>query len=383
MKQFKHKVAIIGGGMSGIMLAISLKEKGIDCCIIEAKDRIGKKILASGNGKCNILNSNLDLSNYNNEFPKAALSKYSFVKLESIYASFGLALKEDEEGRVYPFSESANTVLNVFIEKLSALNAPIYVNEKVTSITKEGNSYAVKTDDSKFLCEFVALSSGSNATFGCNAHALLAPFGHKTTILSQSLVPIKSNAIKGANGVKTKAIASLYINNKKVFEEFGELLFKDNAISGILAFKISAYIARAIVSKKPFDAIVEIDFIPDYTEDEINDFIDNSALAHPLTGLLHKAIALNFEDSDNQAYDIKHYRCKVNGLMGLDNAQVLSGGLEVKDFDDKTMESKLQKGLYATGEVLDVDGQCGGYNLSFACASALVAFKDICTKLCK
>ena len=90
MKEFKHKVAIIGGGMSGIMLAISLKEKGIDCCIIEAKDRIGKKILASGNGKCNILNSNLDLANYNNEFPKAALSKYPFDKLESIYLSFGI-----------------------------------------------------------------------------------------------------------------------------------------------------------------------------------------------------------------------------------------------------------------------------------------------------
>ncbi len=383
MKQFKHKVAIIGGGMSGIMLAISLKEKGIDCCIIEAKDRIGKKILASGNGKCNILNSNLDLSNYNNEFPKAALSKYSFDKLESIYASFGLALKEDEEGRVYPFSESANTVLNVFIEKLSALNAPIYVNEKVTSITKEGNSYAVKTDDSKFLCEFVALSSGSNATFGCNAHALLAPFGHKTTILSQSLVPIKSNAIKGANGVKTKAIASLYINNKKVFEEFGELLFKDNAISGILAFKMSAYIARAIVDGVDAkNMYIEIDFAPNIKEAEIKSILETSPLKDPLMGILHKAIALNFKDSKNLAFDIKHYKCNVQGLMGLDNAQVTSGGLDVSQFDENTMESKIQKNIYAIGEVLDVDGQCGGYNLAFAAASALLCSDSIIQK-CK
>ncbi len=379
----KFDVAIIGGGMSGIILAINLKRQGINACIFEAKDRIGKKILASGNGKCNILNTNLDLSNYNNDFPKYALDNFGYSYQKDFYKSLGIILKEDSEGRVYPYSESANTVLNSFLEELNKLNTAVFVNTKIENIDYKDGEYILSDGNKTYKSKYVVLSSGSNASFGINSHSLFAKFGHKCTALEQSLVPIKSNALKGCNGVRSKAMASLYINNKLVFSEKGELLFKDNAISGILAFKISAYIARAIVSKKPFDAIVEIDFIPDYTEDEINDFIDNSALAHPLTGLLHKAIALNFEDSDNQAYDIKHYRCKVNGLMGLDNAQVLSGGLEVKDFDDKTMESKLQKGLYATGEVLDVDGQCGGYNLSFACASALVAFKDICTKLCK
>ena len=379
MKEFKHKVAIIGGGMSGIMLAISLKQNGVDCCIIEAKDRIGKKILASGNGKCNILNSNLDLSNYNNQFPKTALSKYPFKKLQSIYASYGLVLKSDEEGRVYPFSESANTVLNVFIEKLSTLNVPIYTNEKVVSILKEGSNFVVKTENSKFMCEYVVLSSGSNATFGCNAHALLAPFGHKTTILSQSLVPIKSNAIKGANGVKTKAIASLYINNKKVFEEFGELLFKDNAISGILAFKMSAYIARAIVDGVDVKNIyIDIDFAPNIKEEDLKNILDASPLKDPLMGLLHKAIAQNIKD----VKDIKHYKCNVQGLMGLDNAQVTSGGLDVSQFNENTMESKIQENIYAIGEVLDVDGQCGGYNLAFAAVSALLCSDSIINK-CK
>lgn len=366
--------------MSGIVLAISLKQKGIDCCIIEAKDRIGKKILASGNGKCNILNKDLSLSNYNNDFPKYAFEQYPVDKLIDFYNSLGLILKEDEEGRIYPFSESANTVLNVFIEKLQTQCVPVLLNTKVTSIKKSNKQYIIETNNGEIESNIVVLSTGSNATFGINAHALLAPFSHKTTILSQSLVPIRSNAIKGANGVKTKAIASLYINNKKVFEEYGELLFKDGAISGILAFKMSAYIAR---ERSKALAYILIDFAPNIDETKLKTILDSSPLDNPLLGILHKAIAQNFKDSKNLAYDIKHFKADVQGLMGIDNAQVTSGGFDVSQFDSHTMESKNQENIYAIGEVLDVDGQCGGYNLAFAAASALVCSDSIQEKLCK
>ncbi len=376
-------VSIIGGGMSGIILAINLKRQGLNVCIFEAKDRIGKKILASGNGKCNISNVNLDLSNYNNEFPRCAIETYGYEEQVAFYKSLGLILKEDQEGRIYPYSESANTVLNSFLEELNKLNTKVLVNTKIEKIEKDSTGYILKANGSTYKSKIVVLSSGSNASFGLNSHALFGQMGHNCTNLEQSLVPIKTSALRGCNGVRSKAKASLYINNKEVFSEKGELLFKDNAISGILAFKISAYIAREIVKTNNIDAYIEIDFMPDYTEDEINDFIDNSALAHPLTGLLHKAIALNFDDEENPAYAIKHYRCKVLGLMGLDNAQVTSGGLDVSQFNPNTMESLINKGLYAIGEVLDVDGQCGGYNLAFACSSALLASKDISSKLCK
>ena len=377
-----YDVVIIGGGMSGIVLAISLKEAGINCCILEAKDRIGKKILASGNGKCNILNLDLSISNYNNEFPKYALEKYNLIALTILYKKLGLYLKEDKEGRVYPYSESANTVLNVFLDKISKLGIPVYLNEKVESISKNNGVYNVSSSNDTYTSKVVVLATGSNASFGINSHALFSPFSHKITKTSQSLVPIKADALKGVNGVKSKASASLYINNKKVFEEKGELLFKDNAISGILAFKMSAYIAREIVKNGRVDSYIEIDFAPNFSEDELNSMIKSSSLDYPLFGILHKAIAMNFKDSKNIAFDIKHFKCKVKGLMGLDNAQVLSGGLDISQFDPTSMQSKLEDNLYAIGEVLDVDGQCGGYNLAFAAASALVCRDSIVQKLC-
>lgn len=378
-----YDVVIIGGGMSGIVLAIYLKQHNINACIIEANQKIGKKILASGNGKCNILNEHLSLDKYNNDFPKDTLQNNGYKSLLNFYSNLGLKLRVDKEGRVYPYSESANTVLNVFLDQIAKLNIDIFTNEKALSISKQNNSFEVKTGDSSYFGASIVLASGSNASFGINSHAIIAQFGHKATRLEQSLVPIKINALKGCNGVRSKANASLFVNGKLITTRSGELLFKDNALSGILAFELSSFISREKVRNDGIDAYIEIDFMPEYGEDEINDFIDNSSLAHPLTGLLHKAIALNFEDSENMAYDIKHYKCKVLGLMGLDNAQVLSGGLETKDFNAKTFESKLCENLYAVGEVLDVDGECGGYNLSFAASSALSAAKAIIEKKCK
>ena len=372
-------VCIIGGGQGGIIAAISLKRQGINVCIIEAKDRIGKKILSTGNGKCNILNADLSLSNYNNSFPSKAFQTYDITKLKEFYGSLGLLLKQDSEGRIYPYSESANTVLNAYLDELNKLDIPVFINTKIESI-KPG--YTLYSKDQEFKCKAIILATGSNATTGICSHALFAPFGHKTTKLEQSLVPIKTNALKGANGVRAKAKASLYISNKLVFSENGELLFKDNQLSGILAFKMSAYIAREYVKNNKLNAFIEIDFVPDYTEEQIKDVLSKSKLQDPLQGLLHKAIAQNFK-GDNIPYDIKHKVCKVDGLMGIDNAQVVSGGLDISQFDENTMGSKLQKGLYAIGEVLDVDGQCGGYNLSFAAASALLCADSIKNELCK
>ena len=376
-------VAIIGGGQSGIILAIALKRQGINACIIEAKDRIGKKILSTGNGKCNILNSNLDISNYNNTFPQYALKTYDYQKQKEFYSSLGLLLKEDSEGRIYPYSESANTVLNVYLDTIRRLGISVFANTKVDRIEQEGNNFKLISSKETIISKAVALASGSNATQGICSHALFGPFGHKTTKLEQSLVPIKTNALKGANGVRAKAKASLYIEDKCVFSENGELLFKDGLLSGILAFKMSAYIAREYVKRNDVNAYIEIDFVPEHSEECIKSILDASKQENPLYGILHKAIAANFEKSENIPYAIKHHKCKVIGLGGIDNAQVVSGGLNVDQFNDKTMESKLVEGLYAIGEVLDVDGQCSGYNLSFATASALVCADAIKNKLCK
>jgi len=374
----KYDVIVVGGGLAGIIASLELKKRGINCALIEAKDRIGKKILASGNGKCNILNFNLSSDKYNSDFVDYVVNKYNFSYLYNYYNNMGIVLKEDQEGRVYPYSESANTILSVLLSQLEKYRVEIILNSKVLSISKN-DSYIVKTEADSFICDKVILASGSNASFGFNSHSILANFGHESTKLKQTLVPLKTNAFIGVNGVRAKAKLSLYIEDKCVFSENGELLFKDGALSGILAFKASSFIAREMVKNNSdkIDAQAVIDFMPEYSKEEIKEILDNSPLENPLLGMLHKAIALNIEKKGDIVENIKNYKCKIDGLTNLDSAQVTSGGLSTSQFDNKTFESKLQKGLYAIGEVLDVDGECGGYNLSFALMSALACVDGI------
>lgn len=374
----KH-VVVIGGGISGIITSLELKKRGVDVCLIEAKDRLGKKILASGNGKCNILNRNLNASFYNTDFVKYAIEKYNFDVLYNYYLNLGIMLREDEEGRVYPYSESSNTILNALLDQLSLYKVDVFLNEEVKSIKKENEGFIVKTTKNQIKTDKIVLSTGSNASFGINSHYLLGDLGQKTTKLKQTLVPLKTKAIIGANGVRAKVKLSLYIENELIFSEDGEVLFKEGAISGILAFKASIYLSRWMVknNKDEVNAFAMLDFVPNMNVDELRDYLNNSKLSNPLVGVVHKAIAQNIKGKDI-AFELKNYKCKIDGLTNLENAQVMSGGLDVNFFDDKTYMSKTLNNVYACGEVLDVDGQCGGYNLSFALASSLCVVDSIC-----
>ncbi len=374
----KYDVIVIGGGLAGIIASLELKKRGVNCALIEAKDRIGKKILASGNGKCNILNSNLSSDKYNSNFVDYVIDKYNYNYLHNYYSNMGIVLKEDQEGRVYPYSESATTILSVLLSQLEKYNVDIILNSKVLSISKK-DCFVIKMENESILGDKIIMASGSNASFGFNSHSILGDFGHKVTKLKQTLVPLKTNAFIGANGVRAKTNLSLYIEGKNVFSENGELLFKDGSISGILAFKASSFIAREMVKNNcdKVNAEAVIDFMPEYSKEEVKEILDKSPLDNPLIGVLHKAIALNVEKKGDIVDSIKEYRCKIDGLTNLDSAQVTSGGLSTSQFDNKTFESKLQKGLYAIGEVLDVDGECGGYNLSFALMSALACVDGI------
>lgn len=374
----KH-VVVIGGGLSGIVTSLELKKRGVDVFLIEAKDRLGKKILASGNGKCNILNRNLNASFYNTDFVKYAIEKYNFDVLYNYYSNLGIMLREDEEGRVYPYSESSNTILNALLDQLSLYKVDVFLNEEVKSIKKENEGFIVKTTKNQIKTDKIVLSTGSNASFGINSHYLLGDLGQKTTKLKQTLVPLKTKAIIGANGVRAKGKLSLYIENELIFSEDGEVLFKERAISGILAFKASIYLSRWMVknNKDEVNAFVILDFVPNMNVDELRDYLNNSKLSNPLFGVVHKAIAQNIKGKDI-AFELKNYKCKIDGLTNLENAQVMSGGLDVNFFDDKTYMSKTLNNVYACGEVLDVDGQCGGYNLSFALASSLCVVDSIC-----
>ena len=376
MNNNKFDVVIIGGGYSGIISAIQLKKNGLDVCIVEAQDRIGKKILSTGNGRFNFSNTTMSSENYNTAFVSDIIKDSTLSR--DYLKSLGI-ISIVEEGRCYPQMESAASVLNVFLDQLNYLKINVLLNSEVTKIEKK-DLYIVNIGKKQLFGKYVILATGSNATFGKNSHGLLEPFGHKTTRLVQTLVSLKQSQIKGANGVRCHVEARLYINKKFIKKEFGEILFKDGFISGILIFRLSSFISRYLVKEENAKSVIVLDFVPSMTEKELRDFIKNTKNKNVLQGIVHKALIPLFDKEKDVAYSLKNFAINIEGLANFKNAQVTSGGLDTQAFNSKTLESKLSKNLYALGEVLDVDGECGGYNLHFALASALQATQDIISK---
>lgn len=367
-----YEIVVIGAGLSGVICALELKKAKRNVLLIDANERIGKKLLVSGNGKCNILNSNASCSNYNNNFLDSAFKKYSISDLKKYLNNLGLLLREDEVGRIYPYSESANTVLNILIENIEQVKLEVLTSCKVERIDKNIN-FILFTTKGQIAADKVVLATGSSATFGISSYALLGPYGHKTTKTVQTLVPIKSSQIKGCSGVRAKVKASLYINGKQAYSNNGEMLFKDGGLSGIISLQLSTYISRSIVKGEYKESYVEIDFMPQMSEDDLRRYI----YSYGQSGILHKSILKLLEKEKDIAHAMKHFKAKVDGLQNVSQAQLMAGGLDVKDFNNETFESKKQKGLYAIGEVLDVDGECGGYNLTAAMLMGLMCSQGI------
>lgn len=380
----QESVVIVGGGASGILSAIVFAQKGDKVTLLEKGERVGKKLLSTGNGKCNLTHIGLSASDYNTPFVSAVVNKYSPRVVLDYFETLGLITRTDEEGRVYPYSESATTVLNVLLQKLGQFGVNTVCECTVNSLSEKNGKWTAHTSKGDFTGDKLVLASGSDATSGTNSHSLLAGFGHKCTKCEYAIAPLLCKDVKGANGVRAKALAALFIDGKTAMSERGELLFKDNALSGVLAFRLSSMLARKKGDFK--EAKVEIDFLPDISEDDLTKHIfEYSSVLNPLEGILHKALAQNVisrvpmdrslimseQKARSLAKGCKHFEVKVTGVAGRQFAQVMSGGLDVKDFDENTLRSKLRKGLYCIGEVLDVDGLCGGYNLHWAWASAM------------
>ena len=384
------KVLIIGGGASGILCALKLAEKGGEVTIVERNDRVGKKLLSTGNGKCNLSNLNVSADAYNNRFVEKILNKYDSKKIMAEFASLGLLCKADQEGRIYPYSESATTVLNVLLQRLSERKVNVVCDCVAQKIEKKGDGFKVVTSKGEFFADRVVLATGSDATAGLNSHELVSNLGHKTTPLNYAIAPLLCNEVRGANGVRAKVFASIDINGKTLMGERGELLFKDNAISGVLAFRLSSMLAR--YRDKVESCILDIDFVPDMSEKQLAEYVyNNCSVFAPLEGILHKALAFNVLSrvpmdrslimSHKKAEDIargcKNFKVNITSIGPKTNAQVASGGIASYDLDDSTMRSLLCEGLYIIGEVADVDGLCGGFNLHWAWASALACSEDV------
>ena len=354
------KVAIIGAGALGIVSAIMLKND-FAVTLIEKNNKIGKKILASGNGKCNFTNVSEIVNQYNNEFANDIVSKFNSKDTLDFFSSLGLVYKIDEENRCYPLSESSITFLDVLKKHLKGVR--ICLDSKVNRIVSNDNDVEIFYNNTIEAFDYVICASGSCASnLGSdNAYAYLKNYGVNISDLHSSLSPVlvKEN-LKELSGVRCKCKVSLYKDSEFLYREKGEVLFKDDSLSGIVILNMSSMINREKASY-----VLRLDL----SDDAIN-YRDNL----DLTGVVHPKIKDYM--IKNNLTDIKNLKFSVLGTPSFENAQVISGGVELREINEN-LSLKRDERIYVGGELLDCDGMCGGYNLQFAFSCAKVISDSI------
>ena len=385
------KIAIIGGGASGIMAAITAARECADVTVYERNERIGRKILSTGNGRCNYTNINAAAEKYHGEntaFVQNALRRFGAYDAIAFFKELGILPRVENEGKVFPYSCQASAVLDVLRFETERLNINIKTGHNVNGIEKNGKKFVVRTD--KGVCgeyDRVILSGGGMAApeLGTNGdvYKIGKSFGHRIIKPCPTLVQIKTNAAKGLKGIKVQAKAACGSKSAA-----GEILFTDYGLSGPPIFWLSTFIQD--------EKHIIIDFVPDYTESELTDILKERsvrglAAEYMLIGIVNRLVGINIikyagiapmSKKENEfgeqelaalAHALKHRIFDIEGTLSWKNAQVTAGGISTNEVNSKTMESRIVKGLYFSGEILDVDGECGGYNLQWAWSSGYTA----------
>ncbi len=346
------KVAIIGGGISGVFAAIRIKEKHSDyeVSIFEHNDKLLKKIYATGNGKCNFANLGELTDKYNNErFVLPIINDFDANDIICYFNEIGVASK-NIGNLVYPYSESAVTVADKLLKKIKKLGIDVHLKTEV----KDYRNNELLTDSGTFSYDALIISVGgkSSPKLGSTGSffPVLSQHNYKINEFHPSLCPIKTKEnTKSVEGLRHKVVVSLYNKNKCVYLEEGELLFKKDGLSGMVIFNMSHYI-NLLKDKK--NVAIHVDFAKDRYEDYY------SLLNPKLADYLSK----NKIDIHNAKFTFKSF-------YDFDNSQVSSGGVDINEVD-KTLQSKKEKNVYFIGEALDVDAVCGGYNIMWALSSA-------------
>lgn len=400
-------VIIIGAGPAGLMCGLNIKKYNNKCkvIILEHKDKPGKKILATGNGKCNFTNDVFDEKSYRGENPDFAyriISKIDKEKIIGFMENEGV-IPVNVNGYYYPRSNQAQTILNIFE------TCHVRCNEDVTGIQKLKKGYKVVTEKNEYSCSYLVLATGGKASMihgsDGSGYKLCKSLGHRVTDLYPSLTGLKCSGLdfNVCRGVRTKAGILLKADKKDIISEYGEIQFTEYGVSGIPVFQISRYASACIKENKEVNIIVEL--VPEYEYEFIRNSIirimqaskDNSILK-AVNAFIPLKLAMAIIDSENARYKatykdinnkelsriagkLKSLKIKVKGDMGFERAQVTAGGVDTREVNNQTMESYISPGLYIVGELLDVDGNCGGYNLHFAFATGMLAADDILRKV--
>jgi predicted Rossmann fold flavoprotein len=390
----KKSIAIIGAGASGLVAAISSKNSQTDVTIYEKSSRVGKKILASGNGHCNITNSNITLENYHGKYPHFAKEAIKFDAKE-FFNSLGLELDYGKGTRLYPMSGQASIVVDVLLHKCESLGIKIVKDCEITSIKKDGDKF--KLDDKMY--DSVIISAGSSAMPHIGGseggYDLAQSLGHNIEKPFASLVQLISDDedFMRCSGVKLEANLDLFIDKKQKMSLRGDLLFTNYGLSGSGILDLSRSVSFAHL--KDSDVFIKIDLLPDLSLEKLKKLLQkrlslNLPISLWLGGLINKNLIpallkrakidknspINTKSINTLAYTIKNLQIDIVDTKGYKKAEVMAGGVDTNDVDPKTMHSKLVKGLYFCGEVLDIDGDCGGFNLHWAWASGYLAGKN-------
>lgn len=391
------KVAIIGGGASGLLCAIFCAKSGVDVDIFEQNAKCAKKILVSGNGRCNITNRDLSPDDYfsqNPSFVEYALKEFGFSEFQKFCESIGLLLDIKDDGRAYPLSNEAKSVASILLSYATSLGVNIHTDRKITDIKKLLSEY-----------DSVVIATGSEAAshLGGNRDGLAFAevFGHNIIPTYPSLVQLHltSPIVKKMSGTKIDGEVTLLINNKKDSSCCGDILFTDYGVSGFAVLDISQ---RASVALMEFSHVsISINLLPTFNAQKLSNHISKMAETEPkmtifeiLIGLIPSKIAsgileelklpasfcgknIDIKLSKKITNQMLNWRFEVSDTHGFRHAEVAGGGVDTTKINPKTFESLKQKNLYFCGEVLDVVGKRGGYNFAFAWASGYAAARDI------
>jgi flavoprotein family protein len=398
----KTEIAVIGGGASGLMAAITAKKSGKEVIILERKDRILKKVLITGNGRCNITNVNASISNYfgkNISSVENILNRFTPQDTMDFFNELGIVCNEENRGKVYPLSGQASSVVDALRFEAEKLGIKIETEFYVRKIEKDGFKFRIYSEDRKKIEAgrvIIAAGGQSYPELGSNGSGfeLAKELGHSVTKLSPSIVQLKTEKyqVKGLQGIKTDVAVTAYGDNKKICTYDGELLFTDYGISGNVVFNIS------FVMPLYKDVEFEIDFMEKFDYNELYEMLkerkrilSHLTMENYFNGMINKKLGqflskvsgieklskpvkdLNDSDIRKLCTVLKKYRVKILETTGFKNAQVTAGGVSLDEVNTETLESKIVKGLYFSGEVLDVYGECGGFNLQWAWASGHIA----------
>ncbi|MEY8337318.1 NAD(P)/FAD-dependent oxidoreductase [Lachnospiraceae bacterium 62-35] len=405
------QVIIVGGGAAGLMAGIQAARRGADVTILERMDRVGKKILSTGNGKCNMTNQKLSAACYrsdNPDFPMKVISRFPLEPTLNFFSQLGILPKE-RDGYIYPNSQQASAVLDVLRMETERLKIHIHCQCHVRNIQKLPEGFSVLCTDRDGTSKNSAIFTGSSLILAPGSMAapslgsdgsgytLAKALGHGIIKPLPALVQLicEGRDYKALAGVRSEARLKLFIDGKLTAEDKGELQITDYGISGIPVFQISRYASRALDMGQ--DVSVSIDFLPFMKKDELADFLfqrkkqsGNRKGEDFLTGVLNKKLAAVLLKRAGIALHEKIAQIKPNKLQELcmqihefqavvtntkpfSSAQICCGGVDTREVNSKTMESLIVPGVYFAGEILDVDGICGGYNLQWAWSSGSLA----------